>query len=319
MRWRSCIVLAATLIAGIVHAAEFPLRPVRMILPFGAGGASDIVGRILAAEVATRTGQPVVVENKPGADGNIAADYVAKSAADGYTLLMGTSTLAIVRTLYANLTYDLQRDLAPVINVGSGPFVITVNAQSPVKSLAELIATAKARPRKLNFASAATGSSTHLAGELFNSRSGIEVQHVGYKSEPQALAALLAEEVVYTVASYGATTGFLQNGRIRAIAVTSPNRIKLLPDVPSVSEAGLPGFDAGFWNGIFAPGKTSPEIVERLYIIFAEAARTPQVTERLENFALRVDAIRPQAFSAQIAADIDKWAAVIKAAKVSPQ
>ena len=169
------------------------------------------------------------------------------------------------------------------------------------------------------FGSAATGSSTHLTGELFNMRAGLETLHIGYKGEPQALAALLSNEVHYVVASYGATAGFLRAGRLRAVAVTSPVRLKALPDVPAVAETGFPGFDAGYWNGIFTTAKTPADVVEKLYTALADSARSPQVNEKLEALSLRVEAVRPQPFAAEIASDIDKWAEVIRTAKVAAQ
>lgn len=309
------------LLAGLrlALAADFPARPIRLIVPFGPGGSADIVARLVSAEAGKRLSQPVVVENRPGADGNIAAEQVARSPADGYVLLLGTSTLAIVRTLSPNLTYDLQRDLAPVINLGGGAFVMAVNAQSPLKSVRDLIGFLKARPNQANFASAASGSSTHLAGALFNATAGLDVVHVGYKSEPQALSALLANEVQFVVASYTATASFLQGGKLRAIAVTSSGRMRALPEVPTVAESGLQGFDAGYWNGIFAPAKTPQDVVETLYKVFAESAREAQTVRKLDALTFRVDAIRPEAFKTQIAGDIEKWAKVIRAAKVVSQ
>ena len=308
------LALSATL---PVQAADFPTRPVRMLVPFAPGGSADLVGRIVAADASPRLGQTIIVENRPGADGNLAANQVAKAAADGYTLLLGTSTLSIVRTLTPDLPYDVQKDLAPVIKIGSGAFVIAVTSASGPKTIQELIATVKARPAQLNFGTAASGSSTHLAGELFNIRAAIAAQHISYKGEPQALTGLIGNEVSYVVASYGATAGFLQAGRLRALAVTSPLRMKALPDVPSVAEAGLPGFDAGYWNGIFATGKTPTDIVDKLYTALADASRSAPITEKLENLSLRVEATRPQAFATELAADIEKWAGVIRTAKVT--
>ena len=308
----------SVLMAGAC-AADFPARPVRLIVPFAPGGASDLGARIIAADASARLGQTIIVENKPGADGNIAADQVAKATPDGYSLLLGTSTLAIVRTLTPNLTYNLQKDLAPVIKIGSGAFVIAVSPDVPVKSAEELIAYVKARPGRLNFGTAANGSSTHLAGELFNMRAGLQALHIGYKGEPQALTALVANEVQYVVASYSSMAGFLQSGRLRAVAVTSPLRMKALPNVPTVAEAGFPGFDAGYWNAIFTTAKTPPEVIDKLYTALAEAARSAQTTEKLEALSLRVEATGPQAFAAEIATDIDKWAEVIRTAKVTAQ
>jgi len=306
-------------LAAPAGAADFPTRPLRLVVPFAPGGSADLVGRIVAADAAPRLGQAIVVENRPGADGNVAANQVAKAAPDGYTLLLGTSTLAIVRTLTPELPYDVQKDLAPVIKIGSGAFVIAVAGTSTAKTIEDLIATVKARPRQLNFGTAASGSSTHLAGELFNMRAGIAAQHISYKGEPQALTGLIGNEVTYVVASYGATAGFLQAGRLRALGVTSPFRMKALPNVPTVAETGLQGFDAGYWNGIFATGKTPTDIVDKLYGALAAAARSAPITEKLENLSLRVEATRPQVFATELAADIEKWAGVIRTAKLTAQ
>jgi len=300
-------------------AADFPTRPIRLVVPFAPGGSADLVARIVAADASQRIGQAIIVENRPGANGNLAANQVAKAAPDGYTLLLGTSTLAIVRTLTPDLPYDVQKDLAPVIKIGSGAFVIAVTEASNIKTISELIATVKARPGQLNFGTAATGSSTHLSGELFNIRAGIAAQHISYKGEPQALAALIGNEVSYVVASYGATAGFLQSGRLRALAVTSPLRMKALPQVPSVAEAGFAGFDAGYWNGIFVTGMTPVDVINKLYSALADASRSTAVTEKLENLSLRVEATSPQAFASELAADIGKWAGVIRTAKVTAQ
>lgn len=319
MRFVTWICAALAIVAGTgtgVFAAEFPIKPVRLIVPFGPGGSADIVARLVAAEASRRLPQPVVVENKPGADGNIAADQIAKSAPDGYNLLLGTSTLAIVRTLTPNLPYNLQSDLAPVINIGGGAFVMVVNPQLPAKSVGEYVALAQSRPRQLNFGSAASGSSTHLAGALFHSMAGVELLHVGYKSEPQALTALLANEVQVVVASYTAAAGFLQSGSLRALAVTSAARMKALPAVPTVAESGYPGYEAGYWNGIFAAAKTPADIIDRLYGVFADSARTPQVTQKLEALTFEVEAGTPQRFASRIASDVDKWAEVIRRAKI---
>lgn len=304
-----CAALPAALTLALAltpaAAADYPTRPIRMLVPFAAGGSADLVARIVAADAAPRLGQPIVIENRVGAD--------------GYTILIGSSTIAIVRTLTPDLPNDLMRDLALVMKVGSGAFVMAVADTSPVKTVQDLIAAAKARPTQLNFCTAASGSSTHLAGELFNIRSGIQVQHIGYKGEPQALTALVGNEVNYVVASYDAAAPFLQGGRVRVIAVTSPFRMKSLPNIPSVAEAGLPNFDAGYWNGIFVTGKTPPDVVDKLYGAMADAAKTPATTGKLENLGLRVEATGPKAFATELAADVEKWAGVIRTAKVTAQ
>ena len=246
-----------------VAAHAFPDRPVRLIVGFAPGG-SDISARLVAQKLSELWGQPVVVDNRPGAAGNIGADAVAKAAPDGYTLLLLVNSYTINTSVYKNLSWDLLRDFAPIGRYATSPMVVVVNDKMPVKNFAEFVAYTRANRGKVNYGSAGTGTAPHLAGELFAMRSGLEMTHVPYKGSAPSVTALVADEVQASFGAMSAFDGMVKQGRLRALAVTTANRFPQLPDVPTVSESGLPGFDVDIWYGLVAPAKTPAAIVKKL-------------------------------------------------------
>ena len=259
---KAAAILAVSM-ALSVAAHAFPDRPVRLIVGFAPGG-SDISARLVAQKLSELWGQPVVVDNRPGAAGNIGADAVAKAAPDGYTLLLLVNSYTINTSVYKNLSWDLLRDFAPIGRYATSPMVVVVNDKMPVKNFAEFVAYTRANRGKVNYGSAGTGTAPHLAGELFAMRSGLEMTHVPYKGSAPSVTALVADEVQASFGAMSAFDGMVKQGRLRALAVTTANRFPQLPDVPTVSESGLPGFDVDIWYGLVAPAKTPAAIVKKL-------------------------------------------------------
>ena len=262
-------------------AANFPDRPIKLIVPYPPGGSTDPVARLLASDLSTRLGQPVVVDNRPGAAGSIGTEAVARAAPDGYTLLLHTSVIATDPTFKKTLPYDVKRDLAPVTLAVNGPYLLVVNPSLPVKNVAELIAYAKANPGKLNFGSAGQGSSGHLIGELFKTSAGIDMVHVPYKGGGPSITGLMGNEVQLLFDTISGSGALAENGKLRALAVTSSARSPALPNVPTINESGLKDFSVVYWLGIFAPAKTPPEIVDKLYKAFRASLDNPEVSAKL--------------------------------------
>ncbi len=308
------VVIAAAVAAPAVQAqAPYPTKPIRIVVPFPAGGTTDILARAVAQKLTEMGGQPVVVDNRPGAGGNIGAELVAKSAPDGYTLLMGTvGTHAINPGLYAKMPYDHQRDFAPVILVAGVPNVLVVNPAVPATSVQELIAYGKANPGKLNFASSGSGTSIHLAGELFKTMSGVQMTHVPYKGSSPALTDLLGGQVQLMFDNLPSALPHIKAGKLRALAVTSAQRAPALPDVPTVAEAGLPGFEASSWFGLLAPAGTPKEIIAKLNAEVAKWLATPEARDKLTAQGANAVGSAPDAFAQYIAAETIKWLKVVK-------
>ena len=310
-------ILAAMLLAmaaGTVLADEWPSKPIHFIVPYPAGGPVDAVARMLGQKVGDALHQPVVVENKAGAGGNIGADFVAKSPADGYTILMGAvATHAINPTLYPSIPYDAARDFAPVTQVAATPNVLVVNPALPVKSVKELIDYARKNPGRLNFGSGSTGSAGHLAGELMKSMAGIDMTHVPYKGAAPAMQDLLAGRLDLMFDNLASAQAQIKAGKIRALAVTTAKRSPLAPDLPTVGESGLPGFDINTWFGVFAPAKTPPAVVQRLHDTFAAALALPDVREKMLALGAEPFASTPQEFADYIDAEAKKYARLVKA------
>ncbi|MEQ1774285.1 MAG: tripartite tricarboxylate transporter substrate binding protein [Burkholderiales bacterium] len=304
-----CVLLFA---AGVAQAQNYPTRAIRMIVPFVPGGATDILGRVTAQKLNERFGQPVVVENRVGGGGNIAAEFVAKSEPDGYTLIIAGVPHAINMSLYKKLSYDMARDLAPITNLAVFPSMITVHPSLPVKTVKELIVLAKARPGQLNFGSS-PGSPNHLAIELLNTQAGVKIVFIAYKGAGQALADTVAGHV--QVASLGFPGGLpmVQAGKLRALAVTSATRTALLPDVPTVSESGVPGYEIISWYGVFAPPNVPEAIITRLYTEIAAAYKAPDVTKRMTGLGAEVSTMLPAEFGRFVRDEIKKWAPVVQA------
>ncbi len=304
----------ATFAALAPAQTAFPTKPIRIVVPFPAGGATDILARAVAQKLTETTGQSVVVDNRPGAGGNIGAELVAKSPPDGYTLLMGTvGTHAINPSLYPKMPYDHVKDFAPVILVAGVPNVLVVNPSLPVNSVQELIAYGKANPGKLNFASSGAGTSIHLSGELFKTMTGVQMTHVPYKGSSPALTDLIGGQVQLMFDNLPPSLPHIKAGKLRALAVTSAQRALALPDVPTVAEAGLPGFEASSWFGLLAPAGTPKDAIAKINGEVAKWLATPEAKEKLASQgAIVAPGLAPEDFAQHIAAETAKWQKVVK-------
>jgi len=304
------ILAAATGIA--VHAQPFPSKPVRLINAFAPGGASDVVARNFAAKLTDYLGRQVTVENRVGAGGNVASEYVARSPADGYIILMGTLFLATNQSLYSKLTWDAQRDFAPISMVTASPLILCVHPSLPVRNTKELIALAKKRPGELNFPSAGNGTSMHLSGELFNMMAGIKTQHVPYKGSGPGVIDLVSGQLQFMLNPMPEPMPFIKDGRLRALATSTAKRISALPDLPPVAEA-IPGYETITWQGFLAPAGTPKEIIDRLNTEFNKALKEPEFAARMRGMGLELYGTTPAEFSQFIREENVKWTKVIKA------
>jgi len=296
------------------YAADYPSRPVTLVVAFPPGGPSDVLARIVGKKMEQLLDQPFVIENKPGAGGNIAGDFVAHATADGYTLLVGNnSILATNESLYKKLTYSPQKDLMPITLIGTQANILVVNPKVPVHSLNELIDLCKAQPGKLNFASSGYGAAAHLAGELFKAEAHVDIVHVPYKGAAAALQDVIAGHDQMMFATAASVVGHIKNGQVRALAVTTLKRTAILPDLPTMDEAGLKGFEASTWHGLVAPAGTPPEIIAKLHDAAVKALRDPGVQASLGRLGVDIVADTPEQFKAYIAAEIPKWKAIVKA------
>ena len=309
------LLAALALAASSVFAQEWPTRAVRIVVPYPAGGAVDIVARALADKLTTQLGQPVVIDNKAGAGGLIGADAVAKAAPDGYTLVMGTvSSHAIAPAVYRKMPYDAVTDFASISLVALTPYIITVNSGVPANTLRELVAYARANPDKLNFGSSGTGTTPHLAGELFNTMAGTHINHIPYKGSAPMLADLLGAQV--QVAFDNTVIPNIKAGKLRGLAVTGPTRLAAVADIPTAAEAGLPGYEAVGWMGLYAPKATPPALRTRLATEVAKAAATPDFIAKMEGLGFQSRTNTPAGFDAYLKAEQIKWAKVVKDANV---
>ncbi len=300
--------------AGAAVAQSYPAKPVRMIVPFPAGGATDIVGRIVAQKLSETWGRQVIVDNRGGAGGTLGSDIAAKSAPDGYTLLVGTSsTHAVAPSLYSKLAYDPVRDFTPVTLLASATILLAAHPSLPAKNVRELIAIAKRQPRALSFASSGNGGISHLVGEEFKSVAGISMLHVPYKGDMPALVDLVSGQVSLMFGTAVSFLPYVKSGKLNALAVTNPQRSPIAPNVPTVAESGLPGFEALQWFGIFTPAGTSKEIVAKLQGDIVKILRLPDVRERMSALGADVVGNTPEQFAAFQKADAAKWAKVVKA------
>ena len=305
--------LFATVATG-AWAQAYPNKPIRIVVPFPAGGATDILARAVAQKLTEAWGQPVIVDNRPGAGGNIGSELVAHSAPDGYTLEMGTvGTHAINASLYSKMPYDHIKDFAPVILVAGVPNVLEVNPSLPVNSVQELIAYAKANPGKLNFASSGNGTSIHLSGELFKVMTGVQMTHVPYKGSAPALQDLIGGQVQLMFDNLPPSLPQIKSGKLRALAVTSATRSSALPDIPTVAESGLPGFEASSWFGILAPAGTPPAIIAKLNAEIAKWLTSPEAKEKMLALGANIGGGSPEDFAKHIAVETAKWQKVVKA------
>lgn len=309
-------ILCAMGSAAFAQGGTWPEKPLRLMIPFAAGGNTDIVARLIAPELGKILGQTVVVENKPGASGNIAADFVAKAPADGYTLLMGTvGTQAINPSVYRKIPYDTLKDFAPVTLIASVPNVLVVNPSSGVHSVAELVDRNKGR--NLTFASSGAGSSIHLSGELFKSITKLDMTHVPYRGSTLAITDLLGGQVGLMFDNLPTSLPFIQSGKLRALAVTSAARLPQLPNVPTMQEAGYPHFELGSWFGVLAPAGTPRAIVDQLNAGLQQIAAQPAFEKRLVELGAQRLVKGPADFQAYVVSESKKWSAVVKASGAS--
>ncbi len=301
------------LLAASVQAQPYPSKPVRVVVPYPPGGPTDIVARVLFQQVAESTGQQFVIDNRAGAGGNIGAEHVAKSPADGYTVLIGTTAHAINMSLFKSLNYDVQKDLAPVSLLTQGPLVLVTHPQFPANSVKELIDMAKAKPGSLNFASSGNGQSTHLSAELFNSLAGTKMVHVPYKGSAPALSDLMTGQVGIMFDTTLSAMPFVRAGKLKALGVTSPQRTPAAPDVPTIAESGLPGYEVFAWNGVFVPAGTPKPIVTQLNEEIRKAMQLPQVRDKFSAQGFAASWNTPDQFGVFVRNEVDKWARTIKA------
>jgi tripartite-type tricarboxylate transporter receptor subunit TctC len=317
----NALAAAALLLASAAaYGGEaYPSRPIRVVIPSGAGGVTDILGRVISHKLTESLGQQVVIDNRPGASGIVGSQIVAKAAPDGYTLLMVFPSHVVNPSLYATLPYDTLRAFAPVTLVSAVSTVLVVPADNPAKTLPELIAAAKSKSAKINYGSVGRGSLGHLASELLRSMTGMNITHVSYKGSPQIMSALLSGEIqMYLIASVGTVMPHLKTGRLRALGVSSARRSPALPEVPAIAET-VPGYEARGWNGILAPAGTPKAIVDRLNREIVLVVQSAEFLKQLATEGAVPVGNTPAEFAAVIKADIDKWAKVVKEAGIRPE
>jgi len=315
MRLSACIAIAALALAGATAQAQtYPTKPVRVVVPFPPGGVADIVARLVAQKLSESMSQTFVVENRAGAGGTIGSEVVAKSAPDGYTLLMATtSTHAVAPSLYSRLPYSPEKDFAPITNVASSPLILIVGKNQPIHSVRELIALAKANPDKLSFASSGNGTVNHITGEMFKMQTGTVMTHVPYKGSALAFPDIMNGRVTFMFDYAISALPQIRSGAMRGIAVTSAKRSAMAPDLPTMIEAGLPGFEASLWVGFFAPAGTPQEIVNRLHDATVKALASKEMKEKFAQQGAEAVGNTPAEFAAEIRADTARWARVVKA------
>src|SRR5687767_3786443 len=300
--------------AGLACAQSYPVRPIRIIVPFPPGGGNDTVARAIAQEASPGLGQSIVVDNRPGAGGIIGAHEAARAAPDGYTLFLGgVGSHAVNPNLHSKLPYDPIKDFAPITLVASAPSVLVVHPSVPARSIAEFAAFVRANPGKLNYASNGNGSSSHMAAVLYETNAGVKMTHVPYKGFGPALTDLMSGRIELMFNSIVAILPHIQSGKLRALAVTSRKRSSLLPEVPTLAEAGLPEYEAGSWYGILAPAGTPPAVLQRLHVEITRAVQTPEVQKRLAGEGADVIGSTPQEFAAHIAAELARMREVVRA------
>jgi tripartite-type tricarboxylate transporter receptor subunit TctC len=315
----SALRLALVLALGctLAHAQGYPSKPVRMLVPFAAGGTTDVLARLVGQKLSERLGQQFVIENRPGANGNLGTEIVAKSAPDGYTIaLIFDGTIAINPAVYRKLPFDPQKDLVPIGNVAQVPLIVVVHPAVPGKNLAEFIAYARANPGRLNYSSAGPGSTGHLTGELLKARAGIDIVHISYKGGGQAVQDLLGGQIQMLLTGLPTVEGHLKGGKLRALAFTSERRVPGAPDVPTLSESGYPGLVVASWYGLFAPAATPQEIVRRLNAELNRILQAADVRERLTALGVEPTGGTPEQFAETIRVDTLRWAKVVNDAGI---
>lgn len=308
------IALAATF---AVHAQNYPVKPVRVIVPFAPGGGTDILGRVVSAKLSEQTGQQFLVDNRPGAAGNVGLELTVKAPPDGYTLLVGsTSEIGIGPSLYPRLTFDVQRDLMAAASLAATPMVLVVHPSLPVKTAKDLAELARARPAQINYASAGTGTGNHMSAEMFLHVTKTKMTHISYKGAGPALTDVVGGQVHVMFSTLPAATALIKSSRLKALAVSSPQRAPSMPGIPTMLESGLPNYEVEYWYGFFAPAATPRDVLARINTESQQALRNSDVTARLADQGLQVIGKTPEQFAAFVKADIAKWATVVKASGV---
>lgn len=315
---RTVIAALLSCLAGGAQAQAYPSKVVRLVVASAPGGGSDLVGRTLAQKLGPALGQQVIIENRPGAGGRIGAEVVAKAAADGYTLLVGTSSLMVIApAMYAKLPYDIQKDFTPVSLLGSAAYVLVVHPLVPAKSARELISLARARPDKLTYASAGSGASSHLAGELFKLMAGVKIVHVPYRASPLATLSIVSGESDLMFSNILPAVPAIRGGRLRPLGITSSKRSSVLADVPTIEESGLPGYEVVQLYGLLAPAGTPRDIVRRLNVETVKAVQSAEMRDRLRAEGSEVAVSTPEELEKMIATELRKWSKVIKQAGIT--
>ncbi|WER48122.1 tripartite tricarboxylate transporter substrate binding protein [Cupriavidus sp. WKF15] len=307
----SCLALSATALPA-AHAQTFPNKPIRLVVPYPPGGPTDIVARVVGQKLTDKLGQPLVVENRPGAGGNIGAEAVAKAAPDGYTLLVATTAHAINMTLFSKPGYDTRKDFAPVSMLTRGPLVLVTAPATPAGNVAELIALARSKPGQVTFASSGNGQSTHLAAELFNSMAGIHMTHVPYKGSAPALTDVMGGQATVMFDTMLSAMPFVRDGKLKALAITGATRSPAAPDTPTIAQAGLRGYEASAWNALLAPAGTPPAVLGTLNGALKAVLQDPDVRTRFASQGFAAEWTEPPATARFIGQEIDKWARVVK-------
>ncbi len=312
--------LSLALVTGGSQAQTYPAKPLRMVVGFPPGGPSDIVARTVAQKLAASLGQTVIVENRAGAGGVIATEHIARSPADGYSLIHGTiGGIAVAMSLHSSRGYDTLRDLAPIAQTVTVTNILITHPSVPAQSVKALLALARSKPGRLNYGSSGAGTVTHLAGELLKHLAKVDITHVAYKGSAPSLTALLSGEVDLSYENSLITLPHIKSGRVKALAVTGSRRSQLLPDLPTIAETGLPGYEASGWYGLLAPAATPKAVIARLHAESAKALRLPDVVERLSGQGAEPVGNSPEEFTAFIRSEIDKWANLVKAANMKPE
>lgn len=299
-----------------LFAQQYPVKPIRIVVPFPPGGPNDVVGRLVAQNLAPELGQPVVVENRPGAGGSIGSVLVAKAAPDGYTLLSGGMGNLVLNTIIQKAPYDTLRDFQPISVIASAPNVLVVHPSLPVRNVKSLVALARAHPGQLNYGSGGTGSTPHLSGELFNALARIKLTHVPYKGSGPVITDLIGGQVQLAFLGIPPVQPQMIAGRLRGLAVTSAQRVKSAPELPTMIEAGVAGYELSPWYGVLAPAGTPVEIVSRLHAAIAKSMRTPETVQRLTALGAESENSSPQQYASRIKADIEKWTRIIESAGI---
>ncbi len=307
-------------VAGTAAAQVYPAKPIRIIVPFAPGGATDVLARTMGQKMTEAWGQQVVIDNRTGAGGNIGADAVAKAVPDGYTLLMGAiGTNAVNAFVYPKMPYDTEKDFAPITQVARVPMLLIVHPSVPVKTVKDLIALARARPNELNYASGGIGASQHLAGELFKNMTGVKMVHVAYKGASASVNDMIAGQTQLTFGDMVAFFPHAKARRVRPVAVTTAHRSAAVPELPTIAESGVPGYEATAWYGMFAPAGTPPDIIGKLNAEAVRILRTPDVAERVANLGAEPVASSPAEYAAFLKAEMTRWSKVVRAAGISAE